>query len=113
MSTRFGRRTATGNFEYHDSKESLMAAQRKENRQARAVLFGLAGLVIGGMLTYFMLQRFGMEWPKWLRFALVLAGSGILAYVLVRFAELLWKFVLCLIVIGVVWVIGTVIWRIV
>lgn len=31
MGTRFGRRAADGTYEYHDSKESLVAAERRDN----------------------------------------------------------------------------------
>ena len=44
MGTRFGRRAADGTFEYHDSKESLVAAKRRESSDARSGFFGLIGL---------------------------------------------------------------------
>lgn len=34
MGTRIGRRSADGTFEYHDNKESLIAAERSENSDA-------------------------------------------------------------------------------
>ena len=52
MATRFGRRAADGTFEYHDSRESMIAAEGRENSDARAGLFGLIGLLVGGVLTY-------------------------------------------------------------
>jgi hypothetical protein len=61
--------------EYHDSKESLVAAERRDNSDARAGLFGLIGLLVGGVLTYVSLFKVGMDWPKWLRFGLVIAGA--------------------------------------
>ena len=45
MATRFGRRAADGTFEYHDSRESMIAAEGRENSDARAGLFGLIGVV--------------------------------------------------------------------
>ena len=50
MATRFGRRAADGTFEYHDSRESMIAAEGRENSDARAGLFGLIGLLVGGVL---------------------------------------------------------------
>ena len=41
----------------------------------------MIGLLVGGVLTYVVLLKYGMEWPKWLRFGLVIAGGGTLAYV--------------------------------
>ena len=110
MSTRFGRRAADGTFEYHGSKESLIAAQRRENSETRSGLFGLIGLLVGGVLTYVALLKFGMEWPKWLRFGLVITGGGTLAYVLAKFADILWQIILTLILLAVVWGIGSWIW---
>lgn len=91
MATRYGRRAADGTFEYHDSKESLQEAVEREERESNekfredlAGLFGLIGLIAGGWIAYSMLGKFGAEWPKWLRFALVIAGGGTLAYVLAK-----------------------------
>jgi hypothetical protein len=88
MGTRFGRRAADGTYEYHDSKESLVAAERRDSSDARSGLFGLIGLLVGGVLTYIVLIKVGTDWPKWLRFGLVVAGAGGLAYVLAKFADL-------------------------
>jgi len=111
MSTRFGRRAADGTFEYHDSKESLVAAERRDSSDARAGLFGLIGLLAGGVLTYVVLLKVGMEWSKWLRFGLVIAGAGGLAYVLARFADLIWNIILGLVLLAVLWGIGSWIWK--
>lgn len=112
MGTRFGRKASDGTYEYHDSKESLIAAERRDNSEMRSGLFGLIGLLIGSVLTYVALLKLGsMEWPKWLRFSLVIAGGGVLAVVLAKFADLIWNILLTLILVGVVWGIGSVIWR--
>jgi hypothetical protein len=39
MGTRYGRRAADGITEYHDDKDSLIAAERRENSEVRAGLF--------------------------------------------------------------------------
>jgi hypothetical protein len=112
MGTRFGRRAADGTFEYHDSMEELQGAEQSENSGARAVLFGLAGLLIGGFLTYTALRTFGaMDWPKWCRFVLVIAGGGVSAYVLAKLADLIWNVFLALVALAIVWGIGTLIWN--
>lgn len=111
MATRFGRRAADGSFEYHDSKESLAASERRENSDARAGLFGLIGLLVGGVLTYVVLLKVGMDWPKWLRFGLVIAGGGTLAYVLAKFADLIWNIILTIVLLAVLWGIGSMIWK--
>lgn len=67
-------------FEFHDSKESLVTAERRDNSDARAGLIGLIGLLVGGILTCVFLLKVGIDWPKWLRFRLVIAGGGGLAY---------------------------------
>ena len=111
MSTRFGRRAADGTFEYHGSKESLIAAQRREASESRAGLFGLIGLLVGGVLTYVSLLKVGMDWPKWLRFGLVIAGGSTLAYVLAKFADLIWNIILTIVLLAVLWGIGSWIWK--
>ena len=111
MGTRFGRRTADGTFEYHDSHESLLAAKRSENSDARAGLFGFIGLLIGGVLTYIALLKLGTDWPKWLRFGLAIAGGGGLAYVLAKFADLIWNILLTLVLLAVLWGIGSWLWK--
>lgn len=112
MSTRFGRRTADGTYEYHDSKESLVAAEHRENSESRAALFGFIGLLVGGVLTYVALLKLGgMAWPKWLRFVLVIAGGGTLAFVLARLANLIWNIILTIVLLLVVWGIGSMIWK--
>ena len=57
MATRYGRRAADGTFEYHDSRESMIVAEGRENSDARAGLFGLIGLLVGGVLTYVALLK--------------------------------------------------------
>lgn len=111
MGTRFGRRAADGTYEYHDSKESLVAAERRDNSDARSGLFGLIGLLVGGVLTYVALLKVGMDWPKWLRFGLVIAGGGGLAYVLAKFADLIWNIILSLVLLVVLWGIGSWLWK--
>lgn len=112
MGTRFGRHAADGTYEYHDSKESLVAAERRDNSDARAGLFGLIGLLVGGVLTYVALLKVGgMEWPKWLRFGLVIVGGGGLAYVLAKFADLLWNIILTLFLLALLWGLGSVLWK--
>ena len=101
MGTRFGRRAADGTYEYHDSKESLVAAERRDNSDARAGLFGLIGLLVGGVLTYVSLLKFG----------LVIVGGGGLAYVLAKFADLLWNIILTLVLLAVLWGIGSWLWK--
>ena len=110
MATRYGRRAADGTFEYHDSRESLNAAKGRENSEDRAFIFGLIGLLVGGVLTYVALLKYGVTWPKWLRFGLVIAGGGSVAYVLAKFADIIWQIILTLILLAVVWGIGSWIW---
>ncbi len=110
MSTRFGRRAADGTFEYHGSKESLIAAQRREASESRAGLFGIIGLLVGGVLTYVALLKVGADWPKWLRFGLVVAGGGGLAYILAKFADLIWGILMSLLLLAVLWGVGSWIW---
>lgn len=113
MGTRFGRRSADGTFEYHDSKDSLASAERKENSEVRADFFGFIGLLIGGLLSYLMLLKLGSDWPKWLRFGLVIFGAVSSSYILAKLADLLWAVLLSLALIGIVYGLGSLIWKVV
>ena len=88
----------------------MIVAEGRENSDARAGLFGLIGLLVGGVLTYVALLKYGVTWPKWLRFGFVIAGGGSLAYVLAKFADILWKIILTLVLLGVVWSVGSLLW---
>jgi hypothetical protein len=111
METRFGRRAADGTYEYHDSKESLVSAQQRESSDARTGMFGFIGLLVGGVLTYMVLSKIGPDWPKWLRFCLVISGGCGLAYVLTKFADLIWNIILRLMMLAVICSIGSCIWQ--
>src|ERR1041384_8081495 len=98
MGTRFGRRAADGTYEYHDSRESLDEAERaeravldEESNAGFAFLFGVIGLLVGGVLTRAALLKYGIDWPKEVRFGLVIAGAGVLAYLLAKFGKILLK----------------------
>lgn len=65
MGARYSREAADGTVEHHDSKESLEQAKRRENSDATAGLFGMIGLLCGGVFTYLVFLKFGgMDWPK-------------------------------------------------
>ncbi len=112
MGTRYGRHAADGTTEYHDSKESLIQSERRENREARAGLFGFLGLLIGGVLAYVAFHKLGgMALPKWIRFAGVILGAGLGAYALAKLSNLIWNLILIAILVAVVFGIGSLIWR--
>lgn len=113
MSTRFGRRAADGTFEYHNSKESLIASLRRETSETRSDMFGFIGLLVGGVLTYVALLKVGADWPKWLRFGLVIAGGGGLAYILAKFADIIWGILMSLLLLAILWGVGSWIWKVV
>lgn len=114
MPTRYGRRAADGTTEYHDSKKSLIEAEEYETRQGRARLFGGIGLLVGGILSYIaFLKLGGMAWPKWLRFAGIIASAGMSAYTFAKLSNLLWNVILAAIFIALVFGIGSLVWRVV
>jgi hypothetical protein len=66
MATRYGRRTPDGIYEYHDSKESLVEAERRDQSDGREVLFWMS------------VWR-SVAWSgRSDRFGLVVAGAGTL-----------------------------------
>ena len=42
---------------------------------------------------------------------LVIAGGGTLAYVLAKFADLIWNIILTIVLLAVLWGIGSMIWK--
>ena len=113
MGTRYGRHRADDTYEYHDTEESLVASEQRESSDMRRGLFGLLGLVAGGVLTHLALVKLGVDWPKWLRFSLVIAGSGTLAWVLAMLADIIWSIILLLVGLTVVWLVASLIWKVV
>lgn len=112
MSTRYGRRAADGTLEYHDSKETLIAAERRESSESRAGFFGLIGLLLGGVLTYVAILKLGvMDWPKWLRLSCIVLGAGVGAFTLSKLADLIWSVIQFLIGIAVLYGIGSILWN--
>ncbi len=111
MRTRYSRRVDADTYEYHDSKESLDEAVRIEFSEARAGLFGLAGLLIGGVLTYFWLLKHGTDLPKWIRFGLLFVGAGGAAYVLAKLADLIWNVIIAIILISILYGIASLLWK--
>lgn len=111
MGTRYGRRSADGNFEYHDSEASLRAAEQKENSDSRSFFFGLIGLIAGGVLSYLLIHHYGgADLPKLLRFAIVIGGGIGLAWLLARLADIIWFTIVSVLALTVLWLIGSAIW---
>src|SRR6218665_1856673 len=111
MGPRFAPRAAEGTFKTPKNKKCLVAAGGPATAAPPSGPFGLIGLLVGGVLTYIVLIKVGTEWPKWLRFGLVIAGAGGLAYILAKFADLIWNIILSLVLLAVLWGIGSWIWK--
>ncbi len=112
MGTRYGRRADDGTMEYHDSKESLLRAARQETSASNAALFGIIGFLAGGVAVYILMLKTGlMEWPKWIRFSAIIAGSGLGAYVLAKLADMILMAIVILITISVVLGVGHAVWK--
>lgn len=112
--TRYSRRTAGGNLEYHDSAASMNASARSEESANRAFIFGVLGFIAGGVLTWFAIIHFGgIDWPKWIRFVLVLAGAAVSATVLSILADIIMMLISIAFGFGVIGFIGWIIWKLV
>ena len=111
MSTRYGRKAADGTTEYYDSKAQLLAAEEQESNNRTRWWFALFGLVIGGVLTTSILNKYVADWPKLIRFALVILGGGLGAFTLFRSALLILGLIGICIALAVVVGIGAIIWH--
>ncbi|MGJ7509761.1 hypothetical protein [Variovorax sp. GT1P44] len=54
-----------------------------------------------------------MEWPKWLRFGLVLAGATIACCALAKFADLICNIIGAVVLMAIVYGIGALIWKVI
>ena len=112
MTTRYGRRAADGTTEYYDSKDALIEANRREKSEDRAGLFGFVGLLLGGILAYTAFHKLGgMDLPKWFRFSGVVVGAGVGAIILAKLADFIWGLIMTLILLGIIYGIGTLVWH--
>jgi hypothetical protein len=111
MTTRYSRRLADGTFEHHNSRASLDAARERESETDRAGLFGLIGVLVGGVLSYFFVHKWGVDWPKWLKFASVFVAAGVSYHVLSKLANWIWDGIRLLFLIGIVYGLGLLIWQ--
>lgn len=75
MANRFGRRRVDGIFEYSDSLEELQRSASVEDTEYLKEMLALIGFVLGAMLIYIFIVRHVSEWPKVIRFALILGGA--------------------------------------
>lgn len=87
---RYSRRRADGVVEYHESEEALQRAAFIDEQRKRAQSFAVFGLLAGGFINYLaVITLGGATWPKWARFACVIAGGAATAYVLAKLADII------------------------
>lgn len=111
MANRYGRRNVDGIFEYADSREELEASADREDREALQGSFALAGLLLGLVLTYGLVEQFVPEWPKIARFAAVLVGGCSSAFILMKLAVLLRAIFSIAIALGILGGLGYIVWK--
>ncbi|AXA91609.1 hypothetical protein DPH57_10895 [Massilia sp. YMA4] len=89
----------------------MIEAQQRESSAANAAVFGIIGMIAGGIISYVLLHEFGAELPRLVRFVLLIAGAGGTAWLLARLANII------VVVIGlafwgaIVLMIGSLIWK--
>lgn len=110
MTIRYSRRAPDGTTEYHDSKDTLIEASCREDSENRAGVFGFIGLLLGGMLTYSAFHKLGVDLPKWLRFSGVIIGAGLSGFILAKLADFIWALFWMLVLLGIIYGIGALIW---
>ncbi len=114
MAVRHSRRTTRGTTEYYDNREELEAAKIADERENRALLFGLIGFLVGGIAAYFALSTLAAadDLAKWMRFTTVLLSAGLTAYVASRLAEFLWNVIVVALTLLVIAGLGALLWHI-
>jgi hypothetical protein len=95
-----------------DGGGATLTAIRRENSEDRAGLFGFVGLLVGGILTYTAFHKLGgMDLPKWLRFSGVVVGAGVGAFILAKLADIIWGLIMTVVLLGIIYGIGTLVWH--
>src|SRR6185436_6401604 len=91
MSTRYSRYRGDGTAEHYDSAAERDAAEKASSDENIRSLFAMGGLVLAGIGMYWLTQHYVPEWPKAIRFGLVVGGviagavvSSMLALIVVR-----------------------------
>ena len=94
-----------------EQRIGVLLAPRQRQKVCRRGGNGQVRLLVGGVLTYVGLLKVGADWPKWLRFSLVIAGGGGLAYILAKFADIIWGILMSLLLLAILWGVGSWIWK--
>ena len=90
MATRYSKQR-NGVYEHYDSLEEYNRAQAID----LGWKFGLAGLLVGGVLAYLAIQKLGFDHhlPKLARMAIISVTSGLVGFVGARFAVVISTFI--------------------
>jgi hypothetical protein len=102
---RYGRRRLNGMMEYSDNYEELMASHRREGAELQAIVFGIIGLIVGGVLAYLLMRQMQVD-SRLIRWASVIVGAVITKTVFYAHAPLLWKIIKWTIILTAVAAIG-------
>lgn len=111
MGTRYSQRLENGTSEHYDSQEEMAAAQQARFNDNIQMWFALGGLLIGGLIAYSFTQAVIPDWPKFIRFSLVVASAIGLAVLLARIAIVVFNVAMTILGFAILFGIGSLIWK--
>ena len=111
MAKRFSRMRDDGIVETSDSLSELAASAVRESDAAARSTFALIGLFLGGIVTYVLVNHYAPDWPKVMRFSMLLVGACSSAFIFSRLALALRMVVGIAVGVSILGGIGYLVWK--
>lgn len=109
--TRYSERLKNDISAHYDSADDLAAAQQARLNDSVQGWFALGGLIVGGFIAYSFTNAVIPDWPKLVRFVLVLSCAIGLSFLLARIAVVIFNIAVAIFGFAVLIGIGSLIWK--
>lgn len=109
--TRYTERFKDGTSVHYDSADDLAAAQQARFNDSVQGWFAFGGLIIGGFIAYSFTNAVIPDWPKFIKFIIVILSAVGLSVLLSRVAVVVFNIAAAIFGIAVLVGIGSLIWK--
>lgn len=109
--TRYSERFEDGTSAHYDSADALVAAQQARFNDSVQGWFAFGGLVLGVILAYSFTSTVIPDWPKIIRFIIVILSAIGLSVLLARVAVVVFNIAITVLGFGLLIGIGSLIWK--